>query len=151
MKHEVIYRQKDQGKGYPKMGSPADLRPGDYLTFLIGQASHTRVVHSLHKSCVMVRPVTLDSGGQTIQLHKGRKVYFKDIVLATRLMTAEDYEAHLYLLRNPAPLRSPVPPPVAVAPLARAPKPLLPKTKPGKKIAPTQADVMDLWAMLNET
>jgi len=177
VKHEVIYRQRSHGKGYPPLGAPQDLRPGDYLTFLIDRSHHVRVVNSVHKSFVMVRPMTIDSGGQTIMLHKGRKVSFKDIVIATRMMTAEDYEAHLYLLANPPPppppqepkkpkgkrgkkskAASPAPEPVLPPPPPPPPLPkkqlpqpkAAPPPQPVKKPPPSEAAVLDLWAALND-
>lgn len=177
--HEVIYRQKTQGKGYPKLGSPLDLRPGDYVTFLNRNlAHHTKVVNSVHKSHVMVRQGA--GADQTAVLPKCKKVSFKDIVRATRLLTPEDYEAHLYLLANPPPPPPPKvpkvpkgkralkpvaspPEPVLVVPekvqAPRAPKPVTPppvappvqpKVGPVKKAPPSEAAVMDIWAFLND-
>jgi hypothetical protein len=111
-KHETVYRQKPQGKGtgYPKVGKPEGILPGDYLTFFIDNAHHTREVASIHKGYVRVKPVTIACGESTHMLHKGRKVVWKDIIAATRLLTAEAYEAWLYLEANPPPPPEPKPP-----------------------------------------
>ena len=159
--YEVIYRQKDLCKTDPKVGSPQDLRPGDHLHFLIDNANHTRVINSVHKSYVWVKPVLVQAGDQVLQLRKGRKVYFRDIVSATRLMTPEEYEALLYLRANPPPppppkgKRARKPAPEVALPLPaevqpEAPLPVKSVPAPPPKKARLEVEVLDLWALLND-
>lgn len=164
--YEVIYRQKDLCKTDPKVGSPQDLRPGDHLHFLIDHANHTRVINSVHKSYVWVKPVLVQAGDQVVQLRKGRKVYFRDIVSASRLMTPEEYEALLYLRANPPPPPPPkepkgkrtrkhapepeaaLPLPAEVPPEAPLPVKAVPAAPPKK--TRLEVEVLDLWALLND-
>lgn len=139
--HQTVFRRKDQGKEYPKIGLPDSVRPGDYLTFFIDNAYHTREVASVHKGYVMTKPMVLTWGDGTEHLlHKGRKVPWADMDSATRPVPDNATAAPTTpFIPDPDPEPEPETKPVRKrtrTPKAPAPAPPLPAPAPPKPEKP---------------
>lgn len=130
-RYDVVFRAKAMGKEAPRLGTPSSVQPGDFLTFFIDSAYHTREVASVHKGYIVAKPLESDYG----LLDEARKVPFEDFYDAWRpkakVAVAQPQPKVKASRAKPAP--KPVSPP---APPAPEPPPATKPVKPKKQPSP---------------
>jgi hypothetical protein len=151
-----VFQRKDHGKSFPRIGTTASIQPGDYLTFFLSGAYHTREVASVHNGYAMTLPLTVQMGDYKTTLDGPRKVPWADMDSSERRITPAD----------PALVPPPVvsePEPVKrrktrVAPVKLLPEPPPkepePEPEPPPKVKRTKAtttEALDLWSLLEDT
>ena len=157
----VVFRRKAQGKGFPKVGMPASVVPGDYLTFFLGGAYHTREVASVHNGYAMTLPLTATVGDHKTTLDGPRKVPWADMDSSERRITPTDLalvpppvvpepgkrrKTRVAPVKPEPPPKEPEPEPPPKEPEPEPP----PKVKKAKRTKATMAEALDLWSLLED-
>ena len=141
-----VFQKKAQGVGFPKIGLPSSVQPGDSLTFFLSGAYHTRDVDSVHNGYVMTLPLEATLNGKVVVIDDARKVPWGDMDSSERRTVPSD----------PALTTTPDPAPVAAKQrrtrvVAEPPSPP-PEPPPKVTNAPkaTAEEAWDLWSLLDD-
>jgi len=123
-RYKDVFRSKRQGPTQPKLGTTADIQPGDLVTFSLAGPWLDRFVKSIHGDYLLTFPIDSKFG----PLDGSRKVWFKDCYEAVRPL---NFDPHQPKPEEPTPEPTPKPEPKA------EPTPTPPKAKPEPKAEPT--------------
>lgn len=160
-----VFQRKAQGKDFPKIGTPTSVQPGDYLTFFLNGAYHTREVGSVHQGYVMTLPLLTFFGQDRHVLDDARKVLWEDMDSSDRRCVPVDPalapttpdpepEPEPEPTKKPARQRKPRATPAKPPPPAPPPEPIKsppkPKVKAAKPPKATVAEALDLWTLLDD-
>jgi len=150
IKYVPVYHKKAQGVTLPKLGTPDRIRPGDYLTFFIDGAYHTRVVDTTHSGYVMTCPLISPWGKGKTVLDKARKVPWDDIDSAARAPATTSTMEPVQAPPEPE-LPKPLPEPkVRQKQQPETPRPKPAPAKPEKPPKVSAKEILDLWALLDD-